>query len=62
MKRKDFIRHLSKNGCYLEREAIKYSIFKNPANNVEVSVTRHRELADFSAKKICKELQIKSPF
>jgi len=62
MKRKDFVKYLSKQGCFLDREATKYSVFKNPKNDKEVSVTRHREIADFSVKKICKELEIDAPF
>jgi len=61
MKRKDLIRHLNKNGCILVREGGKYSVFSNPKTNKEVPVTRHNEIADFAAKKICKELGIEMP-
>lgn len=61
MKRKDLIRHLNKQGCILVREGGKYSVFLNPKNNKEVPVTRHNEIADFAAKKICKELEIEMP-
>lgn len=60
MKRKDLVRHLTQNGCVLIREGGKYSVFQNPNSEGkrEVPVTRHLELADFAAKKICKELEI----
>lgn len=58
MKRKDLIRHLTDNGCVLLREGGKYSVYQNPANQKETPVTRHLEIADFAAKKICKTLEI----
>lgn len=61
MKRKDLIRHLNKEGCILVREGGKYSVFLNPKTNKEVPVTRHNEIADYAAKKICKELGINPP-
>lgn len=61
MKRKDLIRHLIKEGCVLVREGGKYSIFSNPINKKEIPVTRHNEIADFSVKKICKDLGINLP-
>jgi mRNA interferase HicA len=58
MKRKDLIRHLTDNGCVLLREGGKYSVYQNPVNQKETPVTRHLEIADFAAKKICKTLEI----
>ena len=61
MKRRDLIKHLTDNGCTLVREGGKYSVFINPAKGIEVPVTRHPELPDFSARKICKQLEIPLP-
>lgn len=61
MKRRIFVKHLLKSGCKLAREGGKYSVFVNPAIDKEVPVTRHNEIADFTVKKICKDLQIKLP-
>lgn len=61
MKRKDLVKHLIENGCVLFREGGKYSVFQNPANAKEIPVTRHLELADFAARKICKALEIPQP-
>lgn len=60
MKRKDLVRHLADNGCVLLREGGKYSVFQNPTTQKEVPVTRHPEMADFAARKICKQLGIPS--
>jgi predicted RNA binding protein YcfA (HicA-like mRNA interferase family) len=61
MKLRDFVRHLQDNGCVLVREGGKYSIWQNPAKQKETPVTRHLEIADFTARKICKALDIPLP-
>jgi predicted RNA binding protein YcfA (HicA-like mRNA interferase family) len=61
MKRKELMKYLKKQGCELSREGGKYSIFLNKKTGTEVPVTRHKEIADFTAKKICKELGIEPP-
>jgi predicted RNA binding protein YcfA (HicA-like mRNA interferase family) len=61
MKRKEFIKHLKKYDCELTREGGKYSIFVNKTTGMEVPVTRHKEIADFTVRKICKELGIEPP-
>lgn len=58
MKRKDLVKHLVENGCVLSREGGKYSVYQNPVNGKETPVTRHLEIADFAARKICKALEI----
>jgi mRNA interferase HicA len=44
MKRRELIKHLEKNGCYLDREGGKHSIYRNPANGRCAAVPRHREI------------------
>jgi len=61
MKRKDLVRHLMDKGCVLSREGGKYSVFLNPASSKEVPVTRHNEIADHEAKKICRNLGVEAP-
>jgi mRNA interferase HicA len=56
MKRIDLVRHLEEQGCYLLRDKGKHSIYVNPANNQTTSVPRHREINDFLAKKICRDV------
>ncbi|MDD2600186.1 MAG: type II toxin-antitoxin system HicA family toxin [Kiritimatiellae bacterium] len=60
MKRRDLMRHLSKHGCLLLRAGGSHSVYFNPANNKCSTVPRHREVIDFTAKKICKDLEIPS--
>jgi len=58
MKRRELIKHLTDNGCVLLREGGKYSVYQNPVNQKEVPITRHPEMEDFAARKICKQLEI----
>lgn len=61
MKRKELVRYLAQQGCVLSREGGKYSVFMNPAVNKEVPVTRHPEIADFTVRKICRDLGVEPP-
>ena len=61
MKRQALIRHLESHGCYLLREGRNHSIYVNPANNETSAVPRHREINDFLARKICRDLGVPSP-
>jgi len=61
MKIRDFQKHLVAQGCVLIREGGKYSIWQNPVKLKEIPVTRHLEIADFTARKICKALEIEAP-
>ncbi len=56
MKRRDLVKYLTDNGCVLIREGGKYSIYQNPVNQKEVPITRHPEMEDFAARKVCKQL------
>ncbi len=58
MKRRDLIKHLTDKGCVLLREGGKYSVYQNPTNLKEVPITRHPEMEDFAARKICKALGV----
>jgi len=61
MKRQALIRHLESHGCYLLREGGKHSIYVNPANNQTSAVPRHREINDYLARRICRDLGIPEP-
>lgn len=61
MKRKELIRHLTKNGCLLLREGGRHSWWHNPALNRRSSLPRHAEIVDILARKICKDLGIPVP-
>ncbi len=61
MKRIDLVRHLEANGCTLLRDRGKHSVYVNPSNNQVTSVPRHREINDYLARKICRDLGIAEP-
>jgi mRNA interferase HicA len=61
MKRPDLIRHLEKNGCEFLREGGNHTVYVNRAAQRSSSVPRHREINDFLARKICRDLQVPEP-
>jgi mRNA interferase HicA len=61
MKRRDLLCHLTQHGCRLVREGGEHSIWENPTTNRRASVPRHREVPDFTAARICKQLGIPIP-
>jgi len=61
MKRKALVQHLSKYRCQLLREGKKHSVFYNPVSNKTSTLPRHREIDDFLATKICRDLGIPEP-
>ena len=61
MKRRDLIEHLQARGCELLREGANHSIFVNRGVKKTSSIPRHREINDFLARKICRDLQVPEP-
>lgn len=61
MKRKDLIRHLEEHGCEFLREGSKHTVFVNRAAQASSTVPRHREINDFLARKICRDLRVSEP-
>lgn len=61
MKRQDLIRHLSGHGCVLLREGRSHSIWVNPATGQQTTVPRHREVNDYTARGICRQLGVPEP-
>ena len=61
MKRRDLIRHLERNGCRFLREGGSHTVYVNPEARKCSTVPRHREVLDFTAKKICKDLDVPLP-
>ncbi len=59
MKRTELIKYLLKNGCILEREGKKHTLFYNPKSEKSATVPRHREINTFTARGLCKDLGIK---
>ncbi len=61
MKRLDLERHLREHGCRFLREGGNHAIWWNPTNRRSTSVPRHREVNDFTARKLCRDLGIGEP-
>lgn len=61
MKRRDFIRELSRAGCSLHRQGGKHEIWINPKNNRKTSVPRHTELRDSLCEEIRALLGLEEP-
>jgi mRNA interferase HicA len=58
MKRVDLVRHLEAHGCQLLREGANHSVYVNRAARKTSTVPRHREINDYLAHKICKDLDV----
>ncbi len=61
MKRRDLIRHLEDHGCELLREGGYHTIYVNRRAQKLSAIPRHREIIDFLAQKICKDLDVPKP-
>ena len=61
MKRRDLLKHLRRHGCQFVREGGDHSIWENPAANRRTSVPRHREILGYTARRICRQLDIPMP-
>ena len=61
MKRQVLISHLEKMGCELLREGGKHSVYVNRLKKKVTTVPRHREIDEYLAKRIFKDLGIPKP-
>jgi mRNA interferase HicA len=61
MKRRDLLKHLRQQGCKFVREGEDHSIWENPLTNRRTSVPRHKEILNYTAERICKQLGITPP-
>lgn len=62
MKRRDLIKHLEDHGCVLLREGRKHSRYVSLADHArQTTIPRHREISDFLARMICKQLGVPLP-
>jgi predicted RNA binding protein YcfA (HicA-like mRNA interferase family) len=61
VKRVDLVRHLEQHGCVLFREGGSHSVYVNRRTRRSSSVPRHREINEFLARKICRDLEILMP-
>jgi predicted RNA binding protein YcfA (HicA-like mRNA interferase family) len=58
MKRKELISYLLLYGCFLEREGKNHSVYYNPNSNRSSTVPRHSEINTYTARGICRDLEI----
>jgi len=58
MKRRNLVKHLRHNGCYLKREGANHSLWYNPKTGHSEAIPRHTEIPNMLSKKICKALSI----
>ncbi|MGH8582485.1 MAG: type II toxin-antitoxin system HicA family toxin [Gammaproteobacteria bacterium] len=61
MKRLDLLRYIKEHDCTLLREGAKHSVYINRVTRKATTVPRHREINDFLARKICRDLEIPEP-
>ncbi len=61
MKRIDPIRHMERDGAQLLREGGNHSVYVNRKSGKVSAVPRHREINEFLAQKICRDLEIPKP-
>jgi mRNA interferase HicA len=61
MKRRDLIRHLETHGCVFFREGGSHTVYVNRLSGKVSTIPRHREINDFLARKICRDLEVTEP-
>ncbi len=61
MKRTDLIRHLERHGCEFLREGSNHTVYVNRVARKSSTVPRHREINEFLARKICRDLGVPEP-
>lgn len=59
MKRGEFIRQLTREGCLLDRHGARHDLYLNPATGQKQPVPRHTEIDDALVKHIKKSLGLK---
>ena len=61
MKRRDLLSHLERHGCDILRDKGPHTVWVHRSARKSSSVPRHREINDFLARKICRDLEIPMP-
>lgn len=61
MKRRRLIKHLEKQGCEFLREGGSHTVFVNRRTRKATTIPRHREINEFLARKICRDLEVPEP-
>jgi predicted RNA binding protein YcfA (HicA-like mRNA interferase family) len=61
MKLRDLLKDLEDHGAEFMREGGSHTIYVNHSKGKLSAVLRHREVKEFTARKICKDLDIPLP-
>jgi mRNA interferase HicA len=61
VKRRELVRHLERHGCRLLREGSNHTLYSNPEQRKVTTIPRHREINDYLARKICRDLGVPEP-
>jgi predicted RNA binding protein YcfA (HicA-like mRNA interferase family) len=61
MKRRDLLRHIERHGCEFLREGGSHTVYVNREAQRATTIPRHREIDDFLARKICRDLRVPEP-
>jgi mRNA interferase HicA len=61
VKRRELVRHLERHGCRLLREGSNHTLYFNPEQRKVTTIPRHREINDYLARKICRDLGVPEP-
>jgi len=61
LKRRDLVQHLEAHDCQLLREGGNHSVYVNRAKGKASTVPRHRDINEFLARKICRDLEVPAP-
>jgi mRNA interferase HicA len=61
VKRLDLIRHIETHGGEFLREGANHTVYVNRSKRKSSSIPRHREINDFLARKICRDLELPEP-
>jgi predicted RNA binding protein YcfA (HicA-like mRNA interferase family) len=61
VKRVVLLRHLESQGCRILREGGRHTVVANTTNRKVSTVPRHREINEFLARKICRDLEVREP-
>jgi mRNA interferase HicA len=61
VKRVDLVRHVEANGAELLREGGNHSVYVNRRARRTSVIPRHREVNEYLARKICRDLEIPEP-
>jgi len=60
VKRRDLVRELVEEGCYLRRHGKRHDIYINPRNGKKAPIPRHPEIKKSLCELISKQLGLKS--